>query len=158
MSFRVTQCWPRRAVLAGALAMPLAGGLIPQQAMAQYTYDYGFGYPGPAYSYSPQAYPGYPFYQSYGQQYHRGGDWGSGGDRLDRAWNGEDWGRGDRSDARQGHGSHRRKQTRAAADLAAATVPALGRVRAAAVQARRAEPTIAGLDHTAVIDSREPTR
>jgi hypothetical protein len=109
MSLRVTQCWPRRAVLAGALAVPLAGGLIPQQARAQYIYDYGYGYPGPAHSYSPQAYPGYPPYRSYNQRYYRGGDWGSGHRWQDRGWSGEDWGRGDRSDARRGHGNDRRR-------------------------------------------------
>jgi hypothetical protein len=43
--------------------------------------------------------------------------------------------------------------TRVVTDLAACGAPVLGRARPAALQAGMAEPTIAGLDHTAVIGS-----
>ena len=97
MSVRGMQSWPQRAVSAGAVLAAVALAGVVQPAAAQYSYDYG--YPAQAYSYPPQPYPTYPSYPSYGQQYYGGDDWGSGRHWQDRAWSGEDWRRGDRSDA-----------------------------------------------------------
>jgi hypothetical protein len=144
MSFRVMQYWPRRAVLAGALAMPLASGLIPEKAVAQYTYDdilpkrtEAILRINPTVSNTTEVAIGARAAIGRAEL---------GMERTGVAATGATLGKVG--------GAIAAEQTRAAADLAT-RVPAQGRARAAAVQAGTAEPPVAGLDHTAVIDSHE---